>query len=100
MRWQGFYFAGKFARLLGVRNATSDQQLENSMSTAFLTLKTDPALLSKLEHAAERKPTPSEMLEQRVSFVYGSLKDSSGVSRERVRQVILEQTGTVAGATK
>ena len=57
-------------------------------------LKTDPSLLAKVRHAAERKLTTSELVEQRVSFVYGSMGgDMSGMTKDHVRQVILEQGG-------
>lgn len=61
------------------------------MEKDFLALKTDPQLLSRLERAAKCKPSSREIAEQRVSFVYGSMKDSSGVTRERVRQVLSGQ---------
>lgn len=61
-------------------------------------LRTDPQLLSKL--SIMRRPSPAEILEQRVSFAFSAVKQSSGVTREQVRQVILEQCGGVTGATK
>jgi hypothetical protein len=70
------------------------------MENAFLGLKTDQHLLDKLQQVAAHRPSPHEILEQRVSFVYGSMKPSSGVTRERVRQVILEQDGGAVGAAK
>lgn len=69
------------------------------MKDAFLGLKTDQVLLDKLLSDA-RKPSHSELLEQRVSYVFGSMKPSIGVTRERVRQVILEQDGGSAGAVR
>jgi SpoU rRNA methylase family enzyme len=70
------------------------------MSDTFLGLKTNATLLNKLQQAASHKPSPSEILEQRVSFAFSSMKPSSGVTRERVRQVILEQDGGAVGADK
>ena len=70
------------------------------MDNGFLALKTDRHLLAKLQQPATHKPSPKEILEQRVSFVFGSIKPASGVTRERVRQVILEQDGGVIGETK
>lgn len=70
------------------------------MDTAFLGLKTDPALLNKLKGAAARKSSQDEIFEQRVSFVFGSMKENSGVTRERVRRVILEQDGAPATIVK
>jgi hypothetical protein len=71
----------------------------DAMDSTFLALKTSPDLLRRLANAAH-KPSATEILEQRVSFVFGSIKANSGVTRERVRQVILEQDGGVAGAAK
>lgn len=68
------------------------------MNNDFLAIKTDPQLLSKL--SAVHKPSPAEILEQRVSFAYSSVKASSGVTREHVRQVILDQCGGVTGAAQ
>lgn len=68
------------------------------MNNDFLAIKTDPQLLSKL--SAVHKPSPAEILEQRVSFAYSSVKASSGVTREQVRQVILDQCGGVTGAAQ
>ncbi len=57
-------------------------------------LKTDPSLLERIRRAAERQLTTSELVEQRVSFVFGSMGgDKSGMTKDRVRQVILEQGG-------
>lgn len=68
------------------------------MSNDFLSLKTDPQLLSKL--STWHKPSPAEILEQRVSFAYSSVRPSSGVTREQVRQVILDQSGGAPGAAR
>lgn len=58
-------------------------------------VRTSTRLLTKL------RETPSlsarDLLEQRVSFVVGAMPHNSGVTKERVRQVLLEQSGiTVA----
>jgi hypothetical protein len=68
------------------------------MGSNYFGLKTDQKLLDKL--AATHKPSPAEILEQRVSFAYSSVKPNSGVTREQVRQVLLEQSGGVTGAEK
>jgi hypothetical protein len=60
----------------------------------FLGLKTRPELLSKLQTAG-RKLSAAEILEQRISFVFGSLKRDSGITREQVRQILLEHDGSV-----
>ena len=41
--------------------------------------------------AAAKKAKPSELHEQRVSFVYGSLDSKSNITREHIRQVIDER---------
>ena len=58
------------------------------MENAFLALKTDPKLIEKIKSAATHKPSATEIFEQRVSYVYGLMPSKSGVTRERVRQVI------------
>ncbi|KQU76799.1 MULTISPECIES: hypothetical protein [unclassified Rhizobacter] len=62
----------------------------------FLGLKTRPELLSKLQQTVGRKPSAAEILEQRISFVFGSLKPDSGITREQVRQILLEHDGSVS----
>ena len=63
------------------------------MQSNLLAIRTSPALLSKLRTATAVKSSARDLLEQRVSYVYGSLAQDSGVTRERVRQVLLEQAG-------
>jgi hypothetical protein len=58
------------------------------MEDRFLALKTDQSLLSELRNAAEQKPSQAELAAQRISFVYGFMKPSSGVTREQVRRVL------------
>ena len=70
------------------------------MNTSLLAIKTSPDLLSKLRNAPARKTSANDLLEQRVSFVFGSLAQDSGVTRDRVRQVLLEQAGGTTAETK
>jgi hypothetical protein len=63
------------------------------MAKNFLDLKTDPNLLSALRGAAQHKQTAAEILEQRVSFVYGAVDSQNGVTRDQIRKLILEQDG-------
>jgi hypothetical protein len=70
------------------------------MESRFLGLATDQGLLNKLRDAASHRPSASDILEQRVSFAYSSVKPSSGVTRERVRQVIIDQDGGARGVAK
>lgn len=64
------------------------------MENAFSALKTDPKLLEKIASAPAHKPSATEIFEQRISFVYGAMPKDSHISREQVRQVIIEQGGT------
>jgi hypothetical protein len=66
----------------------------------LLALKTNQALLKQLERAITHKPSSAEILEQRVSFVVGLLKPDSGVTREHVRKVIVDQDGGNGGVGK
>jgi invasion protein IalB len=62
------------------------------------TVKTDAALTARLKEAASVKLTASELDRQRVSFIMGMVGKKSGVTRERVREVIGQQEGRkVAG---
>jgi len=56
-------------------------------------LHTNTELLEALQKAASRKLSPAEMLEQRVSFVFGSMDSQSNVTRQHIKQVIAEQEG-------
>jgi hypothetical protein len=56
-------------------------------------LKTRESLLSALKRAATRPLTAEEVEKQRVSFIVGSLKESSGVTRARIREVLAQQEG-------
>ena len=61
-----------------------------------LNLKTDEKLLTAVRLASQHRLNAEELLEQRVSFVYGSLgKSTAGMTKDHVRQVILEQQGGV-----
>jgi hypothetical protein len=66
------------------------------MNDSLLSLKTDQNLLDTVARAASRRMSVGEVLEQRVSFVYGSMDDKSNVTRDQVRQLIIEQQGGVA----
>ena len=65
------------------------------MNSNLLAIKTSPDLLTKIRTSVAKKSSAGDILEQRVSFVFGSLAQDSGVTRERVRQVLLEQAGGV-----
>lgn len=54
----------------------------------FLSIETDKTVLENLRTAAQRTPSAEEQLEQRVSFVYSSMSEKSGVTRDKVRELI------------
>jgi hypothetical protein len=65
-------------------------------NNTFSTIKTDNSLLQAMSTAASIQLTPSQLLEQRTSFVYGSMKSDSSITRDRIKQVLQEQaTGKV-----
>lgn len=70
------------------------------MTDSLLSLKTNPKLLEALCSAATKPMTARDLMEQRVSFVYGSMDAASGVTRDRVRQLILEQEGSTTVAAR
>lgn len=59
-------------------------------------IKTHPKLLDILAEGAQRGPTASEIANQRVSFIIGSLKEGSTVTRDKVREILAEQEGRKA----
>lgn len=66
------------------------------MGNQFVEVKTADSLIKALERGSCRKPTAEEVSEQRISFIYGSINPKSGVTRERIKQVLAEQEGSVA----
>jgi hypothetical protein len=54
-------------------------------------LKTNVALLKALEKASHAKPSTGELLEQRVSFIYGSIGAEGALTREKIKQILVEQ---------
>lgn len=63
---------------------------------SVLSLKTDERLLAAVREASLRKLNAEDLLEQRVSFVYGSIGTRVGsLTKDQVRQVIIEQHGGV-----
>lgn len=51
-------------------------------------IKTDSALIQKLESAAKRSLSAAELHKQRVSFILGNLPNDSNVTREQVEKVL------------
>lgn len=56
-------------------------------------LKTRTALLAALQRASTRELSERELHNQRVSFIMGSIKEKSGITRSRVEEVLAKQDG-------
>lgn len=56
-------------------------------------LKTDKALLERLEESAKKPMTRDELKRQRVSFVYGNLPNDSEITRDRVEKKLESNEG-------
>lgn len=59
----------------------------------LMELKTSATLLTALGNASSKKQTADEIKEQRVSFIFGSIDEKSGVTRSRIQEVLEEQQG-------
>jgi hypothetical protein len=60
----------------------------------MIQIKTQETLLSALRKASAHPVTPEELHAQRVSFIMGSVKAESGITREQVQQVLAKQEGS------
>jgi hypothetical protein len=60
---------------------------------SVLAMKTNANLKDAIRRVSSRKLSSQEVVEQRVSFVFGSMDAKNGVTKEHVRQVILNQSG-------
>ena len=61
-------------------------------------LKTDAALLAALRKATTRTLSADELHRQKVSFILGSVKESSGITREQIEKQLAREAGrTTAG---
>lgn len=56
------------------------------MGDAITRLKTNEELLKNLR--GTKKPSPDQVNEQRVSYVFGSLDSKSPITREQVRKAL------------
>lgn len=61
-------------------------------------LHTNEALLLKLKASAAKTLTAEDILKQRISYVMGTLKDDSPVTRSKVKAVLSLQTGEKSAA--
>jgi hypothetical protein len=57
-------------------------------------LKTSQSLLDALRKASSQNVSSKELHAQRVSFIMGSVKAASGITREQVQQVLAKQEGS------
>ena len=57
------------------------------------TMKTDANLLKTLEKSAGKTMTGKEIQQQKISFIMGSLKDDSTITRERVEAELNKRSG-------
>ena len=56
-------------------------------------LKTPDDLLQKLKDSAQRKMTPREIWDQRVSFAFGQMMENPNVTREMVEAQAVKTYG-------
>lgn len=56
-------------------------------------LKTKESTLRALQKASSRQPSEDELRKQRVSFIMGTLKSASAVTRAKVEEVLAKQEG-------
>lgn len=58
------------------------------MNTELLNIKTDSNLLKLLSNSISKKISKEELLEQRASFVYGSMSSSSNITKAQVKKFL------------
>lgn len=63
------------------------------MGDALLQLTTDTSLIKALKRALTDEPSAKELLEQRVSFIYGALGADSSMTREAIKKILVQQKG-------
>jgi hypothetical protein len=68
------------------------------MGSEALDLKTNQQLLDALQQASKSKQTTREILEQRVSFVLGSMDPDREVTRAEIRRALIAQEGAEEAA--
>lgn len=59
-------------------------------------LKTKPSTIEALKRAASQPLTSEEVERQRVSFIMGTLKENSPVTRAKVEEVLARHSGRQA----
>jgi len=63
------------------------------MGNNLADLTTDRELIEAMKDAAGHKLTASEVLEQKISFVYSAVDERSGITHERIRSQLMEHEG-------
>jgi len=63
------------------------------MDSNVLEMRTRQDLLDALAKCAYRKLTASEILEQRVSWVYSCVSRENGLTRDQIRELLLQREG-------
>jgi hypothetical protein len=61
-------------------------------------LRTDQTLINRLRSAAARELTAEEVNRQRISYILGTLKDESTVTRSKIRDVLADHEGRKSAA--
>jgi hypothetical protein len=57
--------------------------------------RTDSSLVAAMYASVKRKPSADELRKQRISFIAGSMKPDSAVTKEKIEQVLAEHEGRV-----
>ncbi len=63
------------------------------MGSQMTKIKTQPDLIRALKKAASLELSADDVHRQRVSFVMGTLKEKSDITRAKVEQVLAKQDG-------
>lgn len=78
-----------------ISNLKSDLRRIQGTNT-MTNLQTDQGLINRLKVAAARELTAEEVNKQRISYILGTLKDESTVTRSKIRDVLAEHEGKSA----
>ncbi len=63
------------------------------MVNSGVEIKTNSFLLEALRNAAQVKQTAQDRLEQRVSYIFGSVDADNGITKDRIRQFLVNEDG-------
>ena len=63
-----------------------------------LQLRSSNVMLATLRAAAGQDMSANDVLEQRVSFAFGSINSESDITKEEVREIVRRQEGIAAAA--